>query len=286
MVRAEFQLAQQFSEFDPTLDVKYANKLAKVSNRSSILSQMYIDGEIFLRPHESVVSATSSEATAKIYKFYSVACYIANWNEFSDELARVSSQLSDEDQAKDPVYCTQLILQDDQFKVIWAICSIKMMRCKFCKLYYKYQISSGRAHIAQHFNWFKRFGSEQDKKLLCSIADGKICKMEDLLDSGEREERLLVLAQESLSYFHPFDEDDVMQQLYQKFNQLPLSLPTQDHNVLNCCHDMIVRFSTVLGLTATRIQSNALCDFISVKYTKIYYIKFHFFLRYITLYIY
>ena len=55
-------------------------------------------------------------------------------------------------------------------------------------------MSSGRAQIVQHFNWFKRFVSEQDEKLLCSIADGKICKMEDLLESGEREERLLVLA--------------------------------------------------------------------------------------------
>ena len=77
-----------------------------------------------------------------------------------------------------------------------------------------------------------------------------------------------------------------MQQLYQKFNQLPFSLPTQDHNVLNCCHDMIVRFSTVLDLTATSIQSNASCDFISVKYAKMYNIKFHFLLRYTTLYIY
>ena len=109
---------------------------------------MYLDGQIFLRPHESVVSATSSEATAKIYKFYSVASYIVNQNEFDEEIARVSSQLTDEEQANDPAYCTQLILQDDQFKVIWGICSIKMMRCKFCKLYYKYQISSGRAHVA------------------------------------------------------------------------------------------------------------------------------------------
>ena len=265
MVHAEVQLAQQLSEFDPTRKPPNAKKLEKISNRTNILGQMYLDGEIFLRPHESVVSATSSEATAKIYKFYEVVCYIINYTEFKKELQRVASQQTDEEQANDTAYCTQLILQDDQFEIVWGICGVKMMRCKFCKYYYKYQISSGRAHIAQHFNWFKRFGSEEDKKLLCSIADGKICKMEDLLDSGEREERLLVLAQESLSYFHPFDEDKIMQKLYQKFNQLPLSLPTQDHNVLNCCHDMIVRFSTVLGLTATRIQSNALCDFISVK---------------------
>ena len=75
----------------------------------------------------------------------------------------MAEEESDEEKGGDHEYLKRLALTEGNVKIVYVVCDIKVMRCKHCKSYYKYTITSGRAHISQHLNWFKRY-DEEDKK--------------------------------------------------------------------------------------------------------------------------
>ena len=256
---------KEYAKNDPTTTAEFERKFEQKTDRTDILHKMYKSGEIHLIPHTKVMSVSPDQNVAKIYRWFSIVVFLANQKEMDVEMERIRGNITDEETSKDDSYVRNLAFNEGTVDPIFVVCAIKMMRCKHCKNYYKYNITSGRSHIARHLNWFRKYGSQEEKDILVSIGDGCIATMDELEDAGLKEEKLLILAEQSQSYFNRFDEDPRMEQIYNKFNQLPLTIPESDTNILNCSHDLIIRLSTVLGLTPSRIQNWALRYIATVK---------------------
>lgn len=225
---------------------------------------------IFLKSWSEV--SKSKEDGSLVYTFTWSPVYISNFGRILGVMLKILEEWSGDKLSYEGALhlaineaeegTAEYVSKEDSPKYVKT--HVFLVRCRICKKWIGGNITSIKGHLGnKHVLFFKHSASQKWREIILKCNIKKIT-LDILEDHNEYESRFKKLSKLTLSYFPIMNINDYNKEIYEKCNEIPLSLQDVDHRYQQAAYDMLVRFAPVLGLTPNRAQTGGLAALITV----------------------